>query len=117
MSGRTSALAVDGVLGAGVLVALLVERFMLDAAPASGWDAAARVVAGVGLAVAVALRRRVPFGAFVLSAAALCFEVLVASPSWLAPYANLLGVFSVALYAGRRQAWWGLGILLGCMGV
>ncbi|GIH23553.1 two-component sensor histidine kinase [Acrocarpospora phusangensis] len=117
MSGRTSALAVDGVLGAGFLVALLVERFMLDATPASGWDAAAGVVAGVGLAVAVALRRRVPFGAFVLSAAALCFEVFVASPSWLAPYANLLGVFSVALYAGRRQAWWGLGVLLGCIGV
>jgi len=98
-----------------VLAALLVERFMLDPGPAR--EAAAGVLAGVGLGVAVALRRRFPFGAFVVSAAALCLEVVAASPSWLAPYANLLGVFSVALYATRRQAWWGLAILVGCIAV
>ncbi|GID30522.1 sensor histidine kinase [Paractinoplanes brasiliensis] len=111
-TGRLPALAVDTVLGAGFLVALLVERFMQAPGPPGS-----AVVAGAGLAVATALRRRFPFGAFLLSAAALCLEVLVASPSWLAPYANLLGVFSVALYATRRQARWSLGVLFGCIAV
>jgi len=113
--GRAPVLAVDAALGACFLAALLVERFMLAPDPAR--SAAAGVVAGAGLAVAIALRRRFPFGAFMLSAAALCLEVLITSPSWLAPYANLLGVFSVALYGSRRQAWWSLGILVGCIAV
>ncbi|MEU4161568.1 sensor histidine kinase [Actinoplanes sp. NPDC026670] len=102
-------------LGACFLVALLAERFMLDPVPAG--DAVAAVTAGVILAVAVALRRRLPFPAFVLSATALCLEALTTPVSWLSPYANLLGVWSVARHASRRQAWWGLAGTVACIGV
>lgn len=114
-SGRVSVLAGDGVLGVSFLAALLIERFML--APVPVRYATVSVAVGVGLGVALTLRRRFPFGALVLSATALCVEVLATSPSWLGPYANLLGVYSVALYATRRQAWWSLTILIGCIAV
>ncbi|WP_177319668.1 sensor histidine kinase [Actinoplanes philippinensis] len=110
-----SVLAVDVTAGGCFLVALLAERFMLDPVPSG--DAVAAVLAGVLLAVAVALRRRLPFPAFLVSAAALCLEALATPASWLSPYANLLVVFSVARHGSRRQAWLALAGTVVCIGV
>jgi signal transduction histidine kinase len=111
--GRRPVLAVDATLGGCFLVALLAERFMLDPVPAG--DAVAAVIAGVVLAAAVALRRRLPFTAFLLSAVALCLEALATPVSWLSPYANLLWVYSVARHASRWRAWWGLAGTVVCI--
>ncbi|BCJ55056.1 two-component sensor histidine kinase [Actinoplanes sp. NBRC 14428] len=107
--------AADLALAAVFLAALLTERFMLDPVPAR--YAAAATAAGTAMAVALALRRRLPFGAFLLSGAALCAEALTTPASWLSPYANLLGTFSVALYATARRARWALVVLAGCTAV
>ncbi|MFC4070472.1 sensor histidine kinase [Actinoplanes subglobosus] len=112
---RSAGAGTDATLGGCFLVALLAERFMLD--PVPGRDAAAAVTAGVLLAVAVALRRSLPFPAFVLSATGLCLEALATPVSWLSPYANLLVVFSVARHASRRQARWSLAGVILCIAV
>lgn len=101
-----TALVVDASLGAIFLIMLLVERLVVAPVPHASIPVA--VAVAIGIAGGLALRRRVPLAAYVLNSAALIVGVLAMPPSPLSPYANLIGLFSVGLYATRRRAWWGL---------
>ncbi len=98
----TTALAVDLALGAVFLILLLIERLVVAPVPVAKLPAA--VVLGIALAAGLALRRRVPLTAYMLNLAALMLAALATPPSVLSPYANMIGVYSVGLYATRPRA-------------
>lgn len=112
---RTTAPWIDLALGGIFLAAVLGERFLVS--PVSLAPAPAVMALGIALvlAVAVALRRRMPLTAYLLNSVALAVGALTLPPSELAPYANLVGAYSVGLYATRRRAWWGLAVMVGCV--
>ena len=62
----------------------------------------------VVIAGGLALRRRMPLGAYLAGSLALLAEALWAAPSPVSPYANLIGAYSLGLYAARGRARWGL---------
>jgi signal transduction histidine kinase len=86
----------DAALAAGFLAAMAVERGEDRTAPALALSA---VIAGVLLA-----RRRYPLAAYVVGSAALSAEALLVRPSAISPYANLIALYSLGLYATRRKA-------------
>ncbi len=67
------------------------------------------------IAGALAVRRKVPLFAYLVGTAALSTEALLIMASPVSPYANLIGVYSVGLYANRRRAW--LGPVIAVVGV
>jgi signal transduction histidine kinase len=101
--------AADGALGAGFLAAMLVGQTGHGALP--GARLASSVVLSVVIAAGLALRRRAPLAAYLAGTSALVAESLWLSPSPVAPYANLIGLYSLGLYAARGRAWCGLVIV------
>jgi signal transduction histidine kinase len=59
------------------------------------------------MAGSLVARRRSPMAAYLTSTAALCLEAALQLASPISPYANLLGVYSLGLYASRDRARWG----------
>jgi signal transduction histidine kinase len=96
---------VDGALAVGFLAAMLIERAESAALPGARQPLA--VALSVVIAGALALRRRMPLAAYLAGSSALVAEALWVGPSTVAPYANLIGLYSVGLYAPRGRAWWG----------
>jgi len=104
--GRLRALpspVVDGVAATVFVVAVALERI---GDPGNGDPATIvlSVVLTVTLAAAIVVRRSFPLTAFVASSTALCVESLVGLSSPVSPYANLVAIYSLGLYATRRRA-------------
>jgi signal transduction histidine kinase len=70
------------------------------------------VLAILAIAGGLALRRRAPLTGYLVGSTGLMIDATTPDPLWLAPYANLFGLYSLALYATRRRAWVGLGLML-----
>jgi signal transduction histidine kinase len=98
--------AADGALGAGFLAAMLIE--LAGQGTLSGTRLPSAVAASAVIAGGLALRRRAPLAAYLAGTSALVAQSLWVSPSPAAPYANLIGLYSVGLYATRGRAWCGL---------
>jgi signal transduction histidine kinase len=66
------------------------------------------ILAILAIAGGLALRRRAPLTGYLVGCTGLMVDAATPDPLWLAPYANLFGLYSLALYATRRRAWVGL---------
>ncbi|MFB7473944.1 sensor histidine kinase [Kitasatospora sp. NPDC056184] len=95
----------DAALAGTFLLLMAVERI----------GAADRLHGGLPLALALsaavagplAVRRTRPLAGYLVGAAALSAEALFVLPSPVSPYADLIGLYSLGLYAPRRLAWCG----------
>ncbi|WP_380279463.1 sensor histidine kinase [Kitasatospora purpeofusca] len=95
----------DAALAGVFLLLMVVERI----------GAADRLHGGLPLALALsaavagplAVRRTRPLAGYLVGAAALSAEALFVLPSPLSPYADLVALYSLGLYAPRRRAWFG----------
>jgi signal transduction histidine kinase len=96
----------DVALAAVFLAAMLVQ--LIGSASLPGARLPFAVALSVVMAGGLALRRRVPLGAYVAGSLALVAEALWVAPSPVSPYVNLIGVYSLGLYATRGRARWGL---------
>ncbi|MFI9273532.1 sensor histidine kinase [Kitasatospora sp. NPDC052896] len=99
---RPGAAVVDRALAAVFLAAMLVER--VGAAPRIGARMPVAVALSVVVAGALALRRTAPLTSYLVGSAALSAEALFVLPSPVSPYANLVGLYSLGLYATRGRA-------------
>lgn len=99
------ALLLDGLLALGFLAAMLLER--ARAAGEIGERMPAAVVLGVVVAAALAVRRLAPLTGYLVGTAALSAEALFVQPGVVSPYANLVGLHALGLYATRGRARWG----------
>jgi signal transduction histidine kinase len=89
---------------------LAVERMAAGAVLAAYTVSA--VVAILAIAGGLSLRRRAPLTGYLVGSTGLMIDATTPDPLWLAPYANLFGLYSLALYATRRRAWVGLVFML-----
>lgn len=103
--GRLPVPAFDLALAGAFLGAMCAERFA-QAARIGGRMPAALALSML-IAGALAARRRAPCAAYLAGTAALAAEALFIVPSPVSPYANLLGLYSLGLYATRSRARWG----------
>jgi signal transduction histidine kinase len=113
---RLPVTVVDVGLAFAFVVAVAVGRFR---EPVDG-GAAADVLSGVltlTMAGAVFARRRLPLAAYATGSAALVAEALLGLASSVSPYANLLGIFSLGLYATKSHARWAPPIALASVGL
>ncbi|MFE7835720.1 sensor histidine kinase [Streptomyces sp. NPDC057474] len=98
----------DVASAAVVLVAMVAVRL------GSGNDTDASLPITLALSAVIAgslaVRRRAPLAGYVVGTAGLAVEALWVGPGPLTPVANLIGVYSLGLYASPRRA--GLGALL-----
>ena len=102
--------AADLALAGLALVVMAGERIVSRSslgAPLPVALALTTVIAGC-----LALRRRAPLTAYAVGTAALAAEALWVSPSPFSPYANLVGLYSLGLYATRARALCGPAIIL-----
>jgi signal transduction histidine kinase len=95
----------DAALATGFLVALGVERVNSASQIGDRWPQSALLA--VVIAGAVAVRRRAPLTAFLISTGAMLIEARYVFVSALTPNANLVNVYSLGLYATRPRAWVG----------
>jgi signal transduction histidine kinase len=70
------------------------------------------VLAILAIVGGLALRRRAPLTGYLVGSTGLMIDAITPDPLWLAPYANLFGLYSLALYGTRRRAWVGLGFMV-----
>jgi signal transduction histidine kinase len=98
--------AADGALGVGFLAAMLIA--LAGQGTLSGARLPSSVVLSAVIAGGLALRRRAPLAAYLAGTSALVAQSLWVGPSPVAPYANLIGLYSLGLYATRGRAWCGL---------
>ncbi len=106
---RISPLTVDVGLGAIFVVIVVIEatgEAMVDAPRAQ--LAALTLV----LAICVVLRRRIPFAALVVAAAALTVESFLQVATEFSPLATLVCAYSVGQYASPVRARWGTLIIV-----
>jgi signal transduction histidine kinase len=103
--GRVPPMVVDIGLAALLLVAMVSVRV------AEAAELGDHFLAALGLSVVIAGplagRRRAPVAAYAVGSAGLIVEALWLGPNDLSPYANLIGLYSVGLYASQRRAWFG----------
>jgi len=101
---------VDAALAGAAVVAMASE--WLTTTPPLG----SRLPAALGLAVltggSLAFRRQAPVTSFAVGTAALSVEALWLTSGGLSPIVNLVGLYSVGLYATARRALWGPVIML-----
>jgi signal transduction histidine kinase len=107
---RPAASVVDATLAVVFLAAMFVER--ATAASEIGARMPVAIALSVIIAGALALRRRAPLTAYLVGSAALSVEALFVLASPVSPYANLIGVYSLGLYATRGRALLGPVIVL-----
>ena len=100
----------DAALAGLALVAMVAERI----SSRSTLDAPLPVALALTVVIAGCLtaRRRAPLAAYLVGTAALATEALWVSPSPITPYVNLVGLYSVGLYATRARALCGAAVIL-----
>jgi signal transduction histidine kinase len=105
----------DVALAVVFVAAVAVERATEPArsVPATVVSAALTLT----MAGSLVARRRFPMGAYLTSSAAMCVEALLHMASPISPYANLLGVYSLGLYASRARARWGPPLIAVAVGI
>ncbi|MFF5293797.1 sensor histidine kinase [Paractinoplanes globisporus] len=86
----------DAGLAALLLAAMVAERIV------SGHPAG--IPLSVIIAGALYFRRTWPLASYLAGSAALSAEALFVQPSAISPYANLIGIYSLGLYATRNRA-------------
>ncbi|MCX5215101.1 histidine kinase [Kitasatospora sp. NBC_00240] len=99
---RPGAAVVDGAAAVAFLAAMAAER--LGAATELRVGPVPALALSLLLAGALAVRRRAPLAAYLAGTAALSAEALFVLPSPVSPYANLVGLYSLGLYATRGRA-------------
>ena len=107
---RLSPRVVDIAAAIAFTAALAIEQLLIgqySPRPAVVSIALAFVVGG-----SLVVRRRWPRLSYAVGSAALVASTLWSGPGSVFPYANLFGLFSLALYGGRRRSWWGLVIMV-----
>lgn len=110
---RLGAGVVDGALAVAFAVAMVVER--VSAAATIGAQMPLAIGCSLIAAAALVPRRRWPLAAYLVGSAALVVESLVVLPSRVTPFVNLIGVYSLGLYATRARARLGLVVVpFGC---
>jgi signal transduction histidine kinase len=95
----------DGALAA-VFLAVMLVQLTRSSLPEAQLPLAAAL--SVVMAGGLALRRRMPLGAYLTGSLALLAEARWAATSPVSPYANLIGAYSLGLYATRGRARLGL---------
>ncbi len=102
-SARPPDAVIDATVAVVALVVMVMER--ISAAEEIGTG---RLPAAIALSVVIAgalgVRRRWPLAAYLVGSAAMSIEALLVLASAVSPYANLIGLYSVGLYASRRRA-------------
>lgn len=107
---RRASLILDGCVATALTSALLVEQILLT--PTSSLHPVFSFVLAIVIGGSLAFRRSWPLLGYVVGSAALIVQSLLADPSSISPYANLIGLFSLAVYGSRTQALWGPVILV-----
>lgn len=100
----------DRALAVVFLVAMVVELARSVSLP--GVRLPAAIALSAVMAGALAWRRRVPLGAYLVGSLALVAQALWLPTSPVPPYANLIGVYSLGLYATRGRARLGLLVMI-----
>ncbi len=95
----------DLALAGGFLLLMAVER--IGAADELHGGLPAALLLSAAVAGPLAVRRSRPLAGYLVGAAALSVEALFVLPSTVSPYADLVGLYSLGLYAPRRRAWFG----------
>ncbi|MFD5083586.1 sensor histidine kinase [Kitasatospora sp. NPDC058406] len=95
----------DAVLAGVFLIAMSVDR--IEAADGLHTGLPLALALSAVAAGALAVRRTLPLAGYLVGSAALSAEALFVLPSAVSPYANLVGLYSIGLYATRRRAWFG----------
>ncbi|WP_406089264.1 sensor histidine kinase [Kitasatospora purpeofusca] len=95
----------DLVLAGGFLLLMAVER--TGAAEELHGGLPLALALSTAVAAPLAVRRTRPLAGYLVGAAALSVEALFVLPSPVSPYADLVGLYSLGLYAPRRRAWLG----------
>jgi hypothetical protein len=95
-------MGVDLALAVVSLVAMLIER--VGATAVIGAKMPLAVSLSVVIAAGLALRRRAPLCGYLLGSLALAAESLLVASSPISPYPNLIGIYSLGLYAARGRA-------------
>ncbi|MFE7192148.1 sensor histidine kinase [Kitasatospora sp. NPDC057541] len=95
----------DAALAGVFLLVTAVER--IGAADRLHGGLPLALALGAAVAVPLAVRRTRPLAGYLVGAAALSAESLFVLPSPVSPYADLVGLYSLGLYAPRRHAWLG----------
>ncbi len=95
----------DLVLAGGFLLLMAVER--TGAADELHGGLLVALALSAAVAAPLAVRRTRPLAGYLVGAAALSVEALFVLPSPVSPYADLVGLYSLGLYAPRRRAWFG----------
>ncbi|MBB5872994.1 signal transduction histidine kinase [Allocatelliglobosispora scoriae] len=103
--GTVPARTLDVALAAGMLAGMVADQ--LGMAAELGPMLPVAIVYAAVIAGSLALRRRAPVTAYAIGTAALAGEALWVMSDGLAPYANIIGLYSVGLYATRGRALWG----------
>jgi signal transduction histidine kinase len=100
----------DAAIGLLVGGSLAVLRITVEAVPAAYTVSA--VLAILAIAGGLTLRRRAPLTGYLVGCTGLMIDATTPDPLSLAPYANLFGFYSLALYTTRRRAWVGMVFML-----
>ena len=97
---------VDAAIAVVFLLAVALDR---RSTPVEGGLAMAAfsVVLTLTMAGALVVRRTFPLTAYLAGSVALCTEALAGLASGVSPYANLIGIYSLGLYATKPRARWG----------
>ncbi|MER7704316.1 sensor histidine kinase [Kitasatospora sp. NPDC097605] len=95
----------DVALAGVFLLMMTVER--IGAAGRLHGDLPLALALSTTVAAPLAVRRTRPVAGYLVGAAALSAEALFVLPSPVSPYADLVGLYSLGLYAPRRRAWTG----------
>ncbi len=103
---RVPVAAIDVGLAAAYLTATLLYR-SVTLAPAIEGRMPLAVALSVVIAGGLALPRRAPVVGYLVGSAGMAAEALFVAPNPISPYANLIGIYSLGLYARRGRAWWG----------
>jgi signal transduction histidine kinase len=96
----------DAAIALAAAALLAVERAAAAAAPD-----VQELLAILGIAGGLALRRRAPLPGYLVGCTGLMMDAATPGPLWTAPYANLFALYGLALYATRRHAWMGVAVM------
>jgi len=107
---RRTDLILDLSISVALTVAMAAEQVRLDTTTTVPPVVSFALVVVIG--GSLAFRRRFPLVSYIVGTAALIALSLLADPGSIAPYANLVGLFSLGTYGSRRHALWGPVILI-----
>ncbi len=99
---RRTALTLDLSVSIALTAVMVVEQTLLASSASASPALSLALAAAIG--GSLAFRRRWPLLSYVIGTGALIAQALWADPSSIAPYANLIGLFSLGVYGSRRDA-------------